>query len=76
MGLLVFTAFRKTGGLLLLAAFLIGFARIFVGIHWPVDIAGGLLNGLAGTAVVAVVVLVDRRWFAPARVAAPEERGA
>lgn len=76
LGLLVFTVFRKTGTLVLLAAFLIGFARIFVGIHWPVDIAGGLLTGLAGTAVVAVVALIDRRWFCPARLGAPGERGA
>jgi undecaprenyl-diphosphatase len=67
LGLLVFTAFRTTGALLLLAALLIGFARIFVGIHWPIDIAGGLLTGLVGVAVVAVVALLldGRRVWRP-----------
>lgn len=72
LGLLVFvfTTFRRTGALLLLAAVLIGFARIFVGIHWPADIAGGLLTGLVGTAVVAGALLVGGRgrWLVPAGV--------
>ncbi|MGN6245298.1 MAG: phosphatase PAP2 family protein [Motilibacteraceae bacterium] len=61
LGLLAFTTFRRTGTLLLLAAVLIGFARIFAGIHWPLDIIGGLLTGLAGTAVVAGALLLGRR---------------
>jgi undecaprenyl-diphosphatase len=71
LGLLVFTGFRKIGALLLLAAILIGFARIFVGIHWPVDIAGGLLTGMAGTAVVFLAELVRRRRGGPAGTAIP-----
>lgn len=63
LGLLLFTPFRKTGVLALLAAVLIGFARVFVGIHWPIDIAGGLLTGLLGAVVVWGVALLvrDRR---------------
>lgn len=49
--LLFFTKFKKTGLLILLAAFVIGFARIFVGIHYPLDILGGLVTGLLGGAV-------------------------
>jgi undecaprenyl-diphosphatase len=62
LGLLLCTPFRKLGILALGAAVLIGFARIFVGIHWPVDIVGGLLTALIGATLVwAVQRLVNRR---------------
>jgi len=34
---------RRAGGILLLLAFLFGFSRIFVGIHYPSDILGGAI---------------------------------
>jgi undecaprenyl-diphosphatase len=49
-GLLFFTRFKKLGVVVLAAACLIGFARIFVGIHYPLDILGGLVTGLLGGA--------------------------
>jgi undecaprenyl-diphosphatase len=52
LGLLLLTRFQILGALTLGAAVLIGFARIFVGIHWPIDIAGGLLTGFIGAALV------------------------
>lgn len=63
LGLLLFTPFRKLGVLALVAALLIGFARIFVGIHWPVDIAGGLLTGTVGAALIwgAALLLRSKR---------------
>jgi len=36
------------GAVALLAAFLIGLGRVYVGIHWPSDIAGGILTGFLG----------------------------
>ncbi len=40
---------RKFGLLLLGGGVLIGFARIYVGVHWPLDIlVGALIGGLAG----------------------------
>lgn len=47
-GLLFLTRFKKTGWALLIAAALVGFARVFVGIHYPIDILGGLVTGFAG----------------------------
>lgn len=39
---------KKIGGLLLTSAFLTGFARIYIGEHWPVDILGATVAaGLA-----------------------------
>jgi len=48
---LFFTRFKKTGVLILLAACVIGFARVFVGIHYPLDILGGLVVGLIGAVI-------------------------
>lgn len=46
--LIFLTRYKKLGSLILSAALLIGFARIFVGIHYPVDILGGLIVGVLG----------------------------
>jgi undecaprenyl-diphosphatase len=60
MAVLFFTKFKKTGWILLLVAALIGFSRIFVGVHYPADIAGGLLTGaLGGGLVYAVKRFID-----------------
>jgi len=60
-GILFLTRFKKTGALLLVGAMLIGFARIFVGVHYPADILGGLFTGLAGGAIVyAAKLLVEK----------------
>lgn len=62
LGLLLFTRFKKTGALIVLAALVIGFARVFVGIHYPIDIAGGLLTALVGALVVWLIQRIfDRR---------------
>lgn len=74
-GLLAFTPFRKSGLLTLIGALLIGFARIYVGIHWPVDIAGSLLTALAGTALVWVVFLIARTRESSRAVTTQGSRG-
>ncbi|HEY5695850.1 MAG TPA: phosphatase PAP2 family protein [Candidatus Saccharimonadales bacterium] len=47
-GILFITKFKKIGALLLVAAVLVGFSRIFVGVHYPADILGGLVAGVGG----------------------------
>jgi undecaprenyl-diphosphatase len=54
---------RPWGGLLAVLALWIGFARVYDGIHYPVDIAGGIL---AAAVAVTLVFAVDR-WFATRR---------
>lgn len=67
-GILFLTRFKKTGVVLLVCATLIGFARIFVGVHYPADIAGGLFTGLmGGTVVYGVKQLVNRYGRRPVR---------
>jgi undecaprenyl-diphosphatase len=51
---------RLAGALFLTAALVIGITRVFVGLHYPGDIAGGALVGLA--AAVAVYYLGRNRW--------------
>lgn len=55
LGLIVFTVYKKIGWLFLVAALLIGFARVFVGIHYPLDIIGGFITAGVGTGLVYVV---------------------
>jgi undecaprenyl-diphosphatase len=52
----------RWGLLLFLLAILIGFARVYDGIHYPGDIGGSLLAAIIG---VALVVGATRQWRPP-----------
>lgn len=60
LGILVFTPFKKLGWMLVVFAALIGFARIFVGVHYPYDIIGGLLTGGIGAGIVWSALRMSR----------------
>ncbi|MDA2935939.1 phosphatase PAP2 family protein [Patescibacteria group bacterium AH-259-L05] len=48
----VLVDWKKFGLILLIPAFLVGLSRIFVGVHYPIDIVGGIV-----TAILAVFVI-------------------
>lgn len=73
-GLLLFTRFKKIGLTVLACAILIGFARIFVGIHYPIDILGGLLTGLAGGGLVYLIKMVVDRNYKPNAIAVENQK--
>lgn len=57
---------KRFGRYLLIGAFLMGIARIFVGIHWPSDILGGAVIGIASAFIVhALVHRIADRYFSP-----------
>ncbi len=56
---------RFVGGVALVFAALVGFARVYVGVHWPSDVLAGAAIGLGAGAVVALAVPLLRepqRW--------------
>lgn len=65
LALLAFTRFKKIGWVFVLIASLIGFSRIFAGVHYPFDILGGIATALLGTLIVyGIAQLVRSRHLA------------
>lgn len=55
-----FTAWRERTDIgvgLLVSAIVVGLARVFAGVHWPVDIVGGLIVGAVSAVLVHYVSL-------------------
>ena len=52
---------KKIGWLFFILSFLIGAARVFVGIHYPMDILGGIIIGVLSAMVLRLGVW--RNWY-------------
>jgi len=59
----IWTANRKLGLFLIIPCILIGFARIYVGIHYPIDIIGGIALAVVSTG--AAYLLLKHLDFLP-----------
>ncbi len=51
---------KKWGGWFLFLAFINGLARVFSGVHWPLDILGGVVVGLISFSL--VYVLLEKQY--------------
>jgi undecaprenyl-diphosphatase len=52
---------RFTGWIFLGLAVIVGLARIYVGVHWPLDIVGGILAGLLAGSFLALITSKGER---------------
>ena len=50
---------RKYGVIALVLAFLMGFSRLYVGIHYPSDVLGGMVSGVI-TSIIAVMCFSEK----------------
>jgi undecaprenyl-diphosphatase len=66
LAVLVFVS-RRWGWLLAALAGLIGFARVYAGLHYPGDIGGSLAVSLLAVSLVYAVATTVRRWGAQRR---------
>jgi len=55
MGLMVFLDWRKFGIILLALASVVGLSRIFIGVHYPLDILGGIFTALFSVWIVNLI---------------------
>jgi len=49
---------RKLGYILLVPAVAIAFGRVYMGVHYPLDIVGGFLAAIVGVAIARLVLRI------------------
>lgn len=60
LSLLCFTPFKKWGAVAVIAALLVGLSRIVAGVHFPLDIAGGIAVAVLGVVAAAIIARITR----------------
>jgi undecaprenyl-diphosphatase len=58
MGMWVYN--RKLGYILLIPAIIISFGRVYMGVHYPLDILGGFILAIIATGIVAIVMKLGK----------------
>ncbi len=66
LGLIATAAARTWGALVCLLGLCIAWARIFVGLHFPLDMAGSLVVALGAAGAAKLLCSPARRWALPA----------
>ncbi|NIP32410.1 phosphatase PAP2 family protein [Candidatus Saccharibacteria bacterium] len=59
IALAVFLTYKKFGTILLVLAAIVGISRVYVGVHYPLDVAAGALVGIA-------MAYLTVKWLTPA----------
>lgn len=67
----VFFINKRWGWYFMGASFIVGIARIFVGVHWPWDILGGAVVGILSGVIIHLLVLPYYRKLSEPAPAAP-----
>ena len=58
---MMLSGLRKLGGFILLSGILVGWSRVFLGVHFPLDIIGASLVALPSAWLVQQVLLQNQR---------------
>lgn len=61
LGMILFYYSKKFGGWFMGLTFVVGVARIMAGVHWPLDILGGMIIGVLSAA--AVHYALKKYWL-------------
>ncbi len=75
LAMVVWYANREWGIWFFILSAIIGAARIYVGVHWPLDILGGIAIGLACGAAVHWILKSSRESLYAAAVSSPDGPG-
>ncbi len=59
-------ASRTWAALVCLAGLLVAWARVYLGLHFPIDMAASILVALADVAIARAALPLSRRWLLPA----------
>ncbi|MBI5681866.1 MAG: phosphatase PAP2 family protein [Deltaproteobacteria bacterium] len=51
--------YRRLSPIFLIIAFLVAYSRIYVGVHYPMDVLGGIFLGL----IISSVIIITERWI-------------